>query len=143
MSEFVVTERHRTVLRIVHELDADGCVVGLYIEPLLGANTEDIAWAAWQSAQRRHPWIVGDAESSQIESQRSIAVNQVRNLLTTADELLLAIAATSSIDELRNVETVEKLRAAAVDMRGYMSALQGKLSPPEVEQFNRRISRAG
>jgi hypothetical protein len=112
------------VLRVMHDVNRAGHVIRVGLEPVPGASTDDVVFAAWQAARRRHPWIVGGKAAEQLEAVKRIALVQVSHLMNAADEALLAVAGVEH-------ESFDRLRSAVIDLRGYLPALHGEIPRPE------------
>lgn len=110
----------RVVLRVLHDVDDRGYCVHVQLEPLPDAPIDDVVWAAWQAARRRHPWIIGEDAAEQLKMAKTIALGQVNALMVAGGEVLLLVA---RHEDLRDERTVHRLREAIIDLRGYVSAL--------------------
>lgn len=150
----------RAVLRVVHDVDVDGRVLRIDVEAIVPVTHKMIALAAWNAARRRHPWIVGDDAADKLEEAKQIALKQLNELLSSADEVLLVIQQAqpagaeneteefrdgyiAATEDLRGSPEIERLRDAAIDLRGYVPALHGNLPTGATQQIGQRFNRAG
>jgi hypothetical protein len=117
----------RAVLRVLHDVDAQGAILNVQLEPLLEGASDDVTKAAWLAARRSHPWLVDDATLGKLQADQHQVSARLRKLITAASNLLLVLDGLEpgggwhaerqhgyriAIEHLKATDEVQQLRGA-------------------------------
>jgi hypothetical protein len=132
----------RAVLRVLHDVDAQGAILNVQLEPLLEGSTDDVARAAYLAARRSHPWLVDDATLTKLQADQHQASARLHKLMTAASNLLLVLDGLEpgggwhaerqhgyriAIEHLKSSDEVQHLRASfevLKDHGGFLKAIE-------------------